>query len=354
MERELGTPRLRWIFAAWFVVGALSTSQSALQRSLNGAPVLRSNFLVMWLISLALWALLTPLMWRLSNKVRLEDGYRRFIAVHLIAASIFTMGEAALDSFYLLEYLGMMPRPWGRMVLDMSLINIVSYGAVIAAEHIHRYQKRSAKEAARAAQLESDLRQARIEVLEAQLRPHFLFNALNTIASLVRARQDQAAVAAVAALGDVLRASLRATAPEVTLKEELALAERYLDLERARFGDAVKFSVEADAGTSTAQVPSLLLQPLVENALKHGRGHDGGADVSIRAQKSGDELRIEVSDHGSGPVEGASDGIGLSNTRARLKQLYGERGRLHLRKAGNGGGAVAEVVLPLREAAALG
>jgi two-component system LytT family sensor kinase len=353
VERELGIPRLRWIFAAWFVVGALSTSQSALQRSLSGLPM-RSNFLAIWSISLAIWALLTPLMWRMSNVVRLEDGVPRFVTVHLSAAFVFTLGEAALDSFFLLDYLGLPRRSWTRMVLDMSLINTVSYGAVIAAEHIDRYQKRSAAEAARAAQLESDLRQARIEVLEAQLRPHFLFNALNTISSLVRARQDQAAIGAVAALGDVLRGSLRQTAPEVTLREELKLAERYLDLERARFGDALKFSVEADAGTDTAQVPSLLLQPLVENALKHGRGHDGGADVQIRALREGDQLRIEVSDHGSGPVEGASDGIGLSNTRARLKQLYGERGRLYLRRAGNGGGAIAEVVLPLRGAAALG
>ena len=100
-------------------------------------------------------------------------------------------------------------------------------------------------------------------------------------------------------------------------------------------------------------MPSLLLQPLVENALKHGRGHDGRAEVQIRALRDGDELRIEVSDHGSGPAEGAPDGIGLSNTRARLKHLYGERGRLHL-KTGNGGGTIAVVQLPLREAAALG
>ena len=146
---------------------------------------------------------------------------------------------------------------------------------------------------------------------EAQLRPHFLFNALNTISSLVRAGEDQGAIRAVAALGDVLRGSLRQTAPEVALREELGLAERYLDLERARFGDALSFTVEAEPETASAQVPSLLLQPLVENALKHGRERDGRARVQIRARRDGTDLRIEVQDSGSGPADGAREGIGL-------------------------------------------
>jgi len=136
----------------------------------------------------------------------------------------------------------------------------------------------------------------------------------------------------------------------VALRDELGLAERYLDLERARFGDALRFSVEAEPGTTAAQVPSLLLQPLVENALKHGRAPDGSADVRIRAQRDGSDLRIEVQDSGSGPANGAHDGIGLSNTRARLQHLYGERGRLKL-VAAQGGGALAVVHLPLREGA---
>jgi two-component system, LytTR family, sensor kinase len=135
----------------------------------------------------------------------------------------------------------------------------------------------------------------------------------------------------------------------VALRDELGLAERYLDLERARFGDALQFSVEAEPDTVGAQVPSLLLQPLVENALKHGRARDGTAHVHIRAHRSGSDLRIEVRDSGSGPANGAHDGIGLSNTRARLHHLYGDRGRLELISA-QGGGALAVVQLPLREA----
>src|SRR5258706_4574212 len=161
---------MRWIFAAWFAVGALTIAQSALQRSLNGTPM-RPNFLVIWVISLTFWGLLTPVMWRLSNRVPLEDGVPRFILTHLSAALAFTVAEAALDSFFLLKFLGLHQQSWPRMVLDMSVINIVSYAAVVAAEHIKRYQDRSTAEAARAARLESDLPHTRPQTLEGQVRP---------------------------------------------------------------------------------------------------------------------------------------------------------------------------------------
>ena len=341
-------PKMRWIFAAWAAVGAFTIGFAALQRSLNGLP-LKPLSIGIWVLSLFLWALITPLMWRISNHVRLEAGIARFVLVHALAVLCFTMAESALDVLLLLRLFEQPMRSYARMNLDMLVVNTFSYAAVVAIEHIRRYQLRLAAEAARAAQLASDLQRARLQALEGQLRPHFLFNALNTIASLVRANEQTAAVSAVAALGDVLRGALKQTAPEVALSEELGLASRYLDLERARFGDALSFSVEADPGTARAQVPSLLLQPLVENALKHGRGLDGRAKVRIRALCAGSDLRIEVSDGGSGPALGARDGIGLSNTRARLRHLYGDRARLQLLPAA-GGGAVAVVELPLREA----
>src|SRR2546421_4080341 len=138
---------MRWIFAAWFAVGALTTAQSWLQRSLNGTP-LRPNFLVIWVISLLFWGLLTPVMWRLSNRVRLEDGTARFILTHLSAALAFTVAEAALDSFFLLKFLGLQQRSWSRMILDMSVINTVSYAAGGGAAPIQRHHGRSAGGAA--------------------------------------------------------------------------------------------------------------------------------------------------------------------------------------------------------------
>jgi two-component system LytT family sensor kinase len=231
---------------------------------------------------------------------------------------------------------------FGARLLRLAPLDLICY-ATLAALELARRSRLQAK------QLEGDLFETRLEALEAQLRPHFLFNALNTVASLVRADRPQPAIRALAALGDVLRGSLRKTGTEVPLGDELGLAERYLDLERARFGDGIRYRVRTAPGTAEARVPPLLLQPLVENALAHGRGSDGNVEVEIEVARSGKGLRIEVRDSGSGPLPGSTDGIGLSNTRARLQQLYGADGRFQLLSR-QGGGAVAVVELPLREA----
>ena len=328
---RLRHPSILAVFLIWTAVGLFALGQSAVIR---GSPVPLSQ-LVLTAVSVWLWAL--------SERYPFDQRRLRASLIHAAAAFALLFAEAALNVAIVMPALGMPPRKMLRNASDLLLIDLLCYAAIVAIEHGRRYYLRSLR-------LESDLRQARLHALEAQLRPHFLFNALNTISSLIRAREDQAAIRSVAALGDVLRGALRQTEPEVALRDELGLAERYLDLERARFGDTLSFSVEAEPDTAAAQVPSLLLQPLVENALKHGRGPDGRAHVRIRAQREGPDLRIEVRDRGSGPAEGAQEGIGLSNTRARLRHLYGDRGRLEL-LAAHGGGAVAVVQLPLREAA---
>ena len=336
---RLRHPSILAVFLIWTAVGLFALGQSAVIR---GSPVPLSQ-LVLTAVSVWLWALYTPLIWWLSERYPFDQRRLRASLIHAAAAFALLFAEAALNVAIVMPALGMPPRKMLRNASDLLLIDLLCYAAIVAIEHGRRYYLRSLR-------LESDLRQARLHALEAQLRPHFLFNALNTISSLIRAREDQAAIRSVAALGDVLRGALRQTEPEVALRDELGLAERYLDLERARFGDTLSFSVEAEPDTAAAQVPSLLLQPLVENALKHGRGPDGRAHVRIRAQREGPDLRIEVRDRGSGPAEGAQEGIGLSNTRARLRHLYGDRARLEL-LAAHGGGAVAVVQLPLREAA---
>jgi two-component system LytT family sensor kinase len=330
------------MFLAWSGAGLFVLLQGAVIRASSNQPQQDVRWILLTAESIGLWLLYTPLIWWLSERFPFDRDRLRAAAVHLCAALALLVAEAALNVQVVIPALHLPPRTLLRNAADLSLVDLLCYVAVVAFEHGRRYRFRSR-------QLESDLREARLQALEAQLRPHFLFNALNTISSLVRARQDQAAIRAVAALGDVLRGALRQTDAEVALRDELLLAERYLDLERARFGEALSFSVDADADTAGAQVPSLLLQPLVENALKHGREADGRAHVSIRAQRSGGDLRIEVRDGGSGPAADAREGIGLSNTRARLQHLYGERGRFSLVPA-RGGGALALVELPLREA----
>jgi len=340
-------PRLLYCLGAWTAVALFFITRNVVYRAAEHQSVFDLTNATANILSCWLWALFTPAIWKLSRRFRF--GEPRAALVHTGAA----LASIVLDSVF--EYFINRPvtarsvLPFWRIALDYSWIDVLFYFFVVFLENVQRFHWQSAEQAARAARLESDLRQARLRALEAQLRPHFLFNALNTISSLVRGGEDDAAVRAVAALGDVLRGSLRQTAPEVALRDELTLARRYLDLERARFGDAVSFTFDADAAACGALVPSLVLQPLVENALKHGRGLDGRARIEIRARSSGERLRLEVQDAGKGPAPGAPEGIGLSNTRARLEQLYGDSGRLDLLPA-PGGGALAVVEVPLREA----
>jgi two-component system LytT family sensor kinase len=331
------------VFLLWTAIGLFGLGQSSVIRAASHQPPVPFSSVVLTAVSVWLWAIYTPAIWWLSEQFPFDARRGRAVLVHAAAAFALLFAEALLNVTAVMPALGLPERSMLRNASDLLLIDLLCYAGIVAIEHGRRYYWRSLR-------LESDLRQARLQALEAQLRPHFLFNALNTVSSLIRAREDQAAIRAVAALGDVLRGALRQTEPEVALGDELGLAEKYLDLERARFGESLSFTVEAEPGTAAAQVPSLLLQPLVENALKHGREPDGRAHVRILAQRAGSDLRIEVRDRGNGPADRAHDGIGLSNTRARLQHLYGDRGRLEL-VAGREGGAVAVVQLPLREAA---
>jgi LytS/YehU family sensor histidine kinase len=203
---------------------------------------------------------------------------------------------------------------------------------------------------ARAAELERRLAAAESHALGTQLTPHFLCNALQAVSALLH-RDPQAADAMVVALSDLLRLTLRASiTPEVPLSGELALVERYVDVMRLRFGDALRMSVDVAPDARDALVPHLLLQPLVENSIRHGFG-DRGGEVRIRVERHGDTLRCTVADNGRGLRPGPqSDGIGLAGTRQRLRAMYGDRHRVEL--SGNAaGGVTATVTLPYRGAA---
>jgi hypothetical protein len=286
------------------------------------------------------WAIFTPLIWELGLRFSFQRPVRD-AAVHLLACLAMIALEAQLLVIAFPVMAGVRLGFVDRM-LRLLLVDLFTYVTLVIIALALRQRTRVRG-------LEAHLFEARLEALEAQLRPHFLFNALNTVSSLVRSGESQGAIRALAALGDVLRGSLRRTGTEVPLGDELGLAERYLDLERARFGDAIRYRVTAAPGTTNARVPPLLLQPLVENALAHGRGPDGKAEVEIDVARQGDELRIEVRDAGSGPPQGFSLGVGLTNTRARLSHMYGDGARFELLRRPEGG-AVAVVALPLREA----
>jgi LytS/YehU family sensor histidine kinase len=205
----------------------------------------------------------------------------------------------------------------------------------------------------REAQLETRLAHARLEALKMQLHPHFLFNTLNAVSVLVRKGENRAAVRMIAGLSDLLRLALdRSGAQEVTLEEEMHFLDRYLTIEKIRFGDRLRVSVDVPRDALDARVPNLVLQPLVENAIRHGIAPVPGAGrLDIRADVHGKTLRLRVLDDGAGvdgaPPASAGGGVGLRNTRERLRQLYGDRFRLEL-LPGRGRGTEAVLEIPLR------
>jgi two-component system LytT family sensor kinase len=190
----------------------------------------------------------------------------------------------------------------------------------------------------------------RLQVLEAQLHPHFLFNTLNSIATLMHEDVD-AADEMMAKLATLLRRTLnRNGAYEIPLREELEILEIYLDIQRTRFADRLTTVVDADSGALDAMVPRLILQPLVENAVRHGIARrTGPGRIEVRAWRDDGTLRITVLNDGAGwrDREESSGGLGLSNTRARLAQHFRNRFHFDLHEAGDGG-AVAEIAVPVR------
>jgi LytS/YehU family sensor histidine kinase len=221
------------------------------------------------------------------------------------------------------------------------------FGVSHALDYYGKYREREL----RAAQLESGLTRAHLQLLKSQLHPHFLFNTLNAISSLIHT-DVESADRVIARLGDLLRLALDDFgAQEAPLARELEVVRSYLEIEQARLGPRLKVRVHADPDVGEALTPTFLLQPLVENAIRHGVAPRAGPGrVDVRAWREHDRLCLEVRDDGPGISPEPGRGVGLSNTRARLQHLYGVEQRLDVRNDPCGG-CVATVTMPFREQA---
>ena len=222
--------------------------------------------------------------------------------------------------------------------------------AVAAGTHALEARTRARDRELEAARMKTQLAEARLQALTAQLQPHFLFNTLQAISTLIHS-DPAAADRMLASLSDLLREVLRRGEREVSLEEELRVLQPYLDISHWRFGDRLSISIDADAEARRAKVPFFVLQPLVENALHHGVSTRAGAGtVTIRAARSGDQLQLTVTDNGSGSDHtGERHGIGLPNTRARLEELYPGAYTLDTQPRA-GGGFEVRITLPFRAA----
>jgi two-component system, LytTR family, sensor kinase len=344
VPRQLGLS-----FAAWTVIAVLGYARIPLHALALGRtpPPLRGA--IEPFVSCWIWALFTPAILWLAERYRLDRRtWPKSVAVH-VAAAIASVLLSAPPTYAICRWLRVPGAPNLTAQLAGELfIDVFAYAALVALGHALTYHRLSTAERLRRSELEARLLATRMEALEARMHPHFLFNALNTVSSLVRTGDTKAAVRAVARLGDLLRTLLLDDGQEIPIAQELDFVGRYLELEHARFGERLSSSIEADPDVMTALVPRLVLQPLVENAVRHGIEPSAQPGrVEVRAARHGDMLELEVRDTGArGGAGSPSTRIGLSNTRARLEQLYGDRQELAL--ATTAEGTVVRVVIPFR------
>ena len=312
-----------------------------------------------------LWVLLAPIVVIAVRKVPLIRGRLTWaIPAHVLIALITVLIHGALQLFIYRET-GFPTQPgsfwtvYRSAILFRVTLGLLGYtllfAVVMAAEYYDRFRERERA----AATLSVQLAEARLAALRMQLNPHFLFNTLNTVAMQVRRGDHTDAVRMLAGLSDILRHVLEDSPPqEVTVRQELAFIDRYLAIERSRFGDRLRVTVNVQPDSLDALVPNLILQPLVENAIRHGIGKRAAAGkLDIRVSRQGEMLQLLVRDDGPGlddeadsvtPATGiplSSGGIGLRNTASRLQALYGTEGRFALESPPEGG-AVARVTLP--------
>ncbi len=230
--------------------------------------------------------------------------------------------------------------------------NLPVYWIIVSIVQVMRYYRRAEERERKASELEARLTDAKLHALQMQLQPHFLFNTLNAISTLMH-RDTMAADEMLGNLSELLRATLNTTEQEIPLREEMHLLERYLEIQRARFGERLTLNLEVQPDALDALVPTLILQPLVENSMRHGIEPQVKAGaITVSAQKAGERLLVEVRDNGVGlkPNAASREGIGISNTRTRLRELHGDRAKFNLTNVPEGG-CSARFEIPFRSTA---
>jgi two-component system LytT family sensor kinase len=361
--RGLAILRERW--REWLGVAALCFGLALayslawkVRHMLRGEPVDWSAIPVQDLLHFGAWLLLYPAVVLLTVRFPLGVRRRRNLFLHVILALFFspllmtvTVGLRMLARAQ--------PMTWSAFLRDAVVPEyawgVTVYVILLSMAHAAELRRRDQARVLSTAQLEAALARARLAALRMQLEPHFLFNALNSVSSLVH-RDPDGAERMLARLGDFLRLTLDDSMPQkVELRQELEFLERYLDIERVRFSDRLSVVLDVPAELLDARVPYLILQPLVENAIRHGLAERAGPGrIVVRASLRATQLRVEVEDDGPGLRSWhlpAKLGVGLSNIRARLDQLYGRAASLNV-EGGSAGGVRVTVALPWETGAA--
>lgn len=347
----------------WTLIGLAFASQYNFTQSRRGYIVTWEFALITALADWYLFALLSiPALW-LSRRFRLEGArWRSSLLIHFVASGAFAFLWVVLR--VMVEKLRVSNQGqtfYFDVVFHWTLVrsiyfNLLVYWIIIGVSHAFDFYQKYRERQLHALELEKLLAQSRLEALQAQLNPHFLFNTLHAISALMH-QNVEAADRMIARLSDLLRAALEsAETQEVPLREELDFLKKYLEIEQTRFGDRLKVQMDIAAETWDARVPNLVLQPLVENAIKHGIEPKAKPGIiTLSAHCVDKQLSIEVRDNGVGIADktALAEGVGLSNTRARLRHLYGDSHTFELRDADGGGLAVCLSIPLHRESVAL-
>jgi len=351
---------LKWILigAGWTLFAVFFASELMVSRAYAGRPLFFGRALGVWLICAFLWLAATPLVLRLARRFPLDR--QRWISSVLVH-----LGAGALISFLLLAFYVLITL-WlglgngratfleafrGQLVAGFHS-EVLTYWMVIGLSHGIDYYRKYRERELRALQLETRLAHAQLDALKMQLHPHFLFNTLNSI-SVLMTEDVVAARRMLTRMSELLRASLENVGRhEVSLREELDFLKNYLEIEQTRFHDRLAVRMDFEPGVLDARVPNLILQPLVENAIRHGvapRAQPGLIEISAARQNG--MVLLKVRDNGPGlqsnAPENLNKGIGISNTQARLQQLYGAGHRFEMKDA-NGGGLEVAIEIPFR------
>ena len=331
------------VLGVWSVLPILAASQIYLDSSLQPQPsftTVLQRQLWIWLP----WVALTPVIFTMGRRFPLDgDNKSKYLWAHFLAAAVVSLGFLAYLNLALGPPPGMGPDAtfldgWLRRAASMFHVHFFMYWPILGVGYAFDYYDRFKAQQLRATRLAGQLAEAHLEALKMQLHPHFLFNTLHAVASLME-HDVAGARSMIARLSELLRAALEGgSTQEVRLEAELAFLENYLAIERIRFRDKLQAVTAVEAGTRDALVPAMILQPLVENAIAHGvekrteTGH-----IEIAARKVGQDLVLTVSDDGPGFSHPNNEGIGLANIRERLAHLYGPEYRLEILHGGSGG-----------------
>jgi signal transduction histidine kinase len=341
----------RWIGAATCLTAAavLFAGQVRFDYMYIGRSLAWGRALAVSLADWEPWTLLAPLVLTLAARQPLSRGrLGAALAVHVPASLLLATIKLVTEAWLVRTIVGGGRLPGGVSKLYMA---VLVYWAMVAAVQYAEQQRLVRDRELRASHLETELARAQIDALRMQLHPHFLFNTLNAISGLMR-EDVEAADAMLTQLGELLRTTLQnEDRQRVPLAEEIAWIRTYLQIQQTRFGPRLGVDVEVPAACEGALVPTLILQPIVENAIRHGFAvTPGPGHLSIAARTAGGSLHIDVEDEGPGVPEPVREGYGLRNTRSRLHALYGDAASLTVRCRDGGRGTRSRIEFPFESA----